>query len=73
MDAAGEVAQLADRALGLVAGLVDEVERVVAALDALARHAQVQRDGHEPLLRAVVQVALQAPALGVGGGDDPRL
>ena len=29
-----------------------------------------QRD--EPLLRAVVQIALDAPALGVSGGDDPR-
>ena len=73
MDAAREVAQLADRALGLVARLTDEVERVVAAPEPVARHPQVQRDGDEPLLRPVVQVALQAPALGVGGGDDARL
>ena len=73
MDAAGEVAQLADRALGLVAGLADELERVLAAVQPLARDPQVQGDGHEPLLRAVVQVALQPPALAVGGGDDARL
>ena len=31
----------------------------------------MQRDRHEPLLGAVVQVALEPPALRVPGGDDP--
>ena len=29
------------------------------------------RDREQPLLRAVVQVALEPPALGVTGGDEP--
>ena len=33
---------------------------------------QVEGDGHEPLLRAVVQVPLDAPPLGVARGDDSR-
>ena len=32
----------------------------------------MERDGHEPLLGAVVQVPLDAPPLGVAGGHDPR-
>ena len=31
-----------------------------------------QRERHEPLLRAVVEVALEPPTLGVGGLDEPR-
>ena len=42
------------------------------ASDALLGHAQVQRERHEPLLRAVVQVALDPPPLGVRRGDDAR-
>ena len=41
-------------------------------LELRADHAQVERDRHEPLLRAVVQVALEPPALGVAGLDDAR-
>ena len=41
-------------------------------VDAPARVAQQQREAHEPRLRAVVQVALQAPALGVAGLHEPR-
>ena len=37
-----------------------------AALD----HAQLERHGHEPRLRPVVEVALEPPALGVAGSDD---
>ena len=59
MDAAREVAQLADRVLGLIPRLGDEVQRVLAAAHSLARHPQVQGDDDEPLLRAVVQVALE--------------
>ena len=36
------------------------------------RVAQREPDRDQPLLRAVVQVALDPPALGVAGGDDPR-
>ena len=68
MDAAGEVAQLHERLLGLTVGLGDEplrVHRVLGGAGAAERHRQ--RD--EPLLRAVVQVALDPAPLGVGGGD----
>ena len=34
-------------------------------------HAQLQRQGDEPLLRSVVEVALEPPPLRVAGGDDP--
>ena len=75
MDAAGEVAQLLERGAGLRLRLVDELQghavRVVA--QALAGHAELEAEGDEALLRAVVQVALDAAALGVGRGDDPRL
>jgi hypothetical protein len=37
---------------------------------ALFRHAQVEREGDQPLLGAVVEVPLDAAALGVGGLDD---
>ena len=37
-----------------------------------ADHAQVERQRDEPLLRAVVQVALEPPALGIADLDDPR-
>ena len=37
-----------------------------------ACEAEVQRQGHEPCLRAVVEVALESPALGVGGLDQSR-
>ena len=40
--------------------------RADAALD----HPQLERDGDEPLLRAVVEVALEPPPLRVAGGDD---
>ena len=34
--------------------------------------AKLEQDAHEPLLRAVVQVATEPPALGVGGRHDAR-
>ena len=41
------------------------------APDVGAEHPQLQRERDEPLLRAVVQVALEPAALGVAGRDDP--
>ena len=38
--------------------------------DAALDHPQLERDGDEPLLRAVVEVALQPPPFRVAGGDD---
>ena len=42
------------------------------ALEALARELQLDHQRHQPLLRAVVQVAPEPPALGVAGLDEPR-
>ncbi|GAB3849773.1 hypothetical protein GCM10027610_073540 [Dactylosporangium cerinum] len=38
-----------------------------------ARGAQLHGDGNESLLGAVVQIAVDAAAFGVGGLDDPAL
>ena len=73
VDAAREVAQLLQREARLLARLAHQLGgRRVALLGALLGHAQRQRERHEPLLGAVVEVALDAPALGVGGRDDAR-
>ena len=69
-DPAGEVAQLAHRELGLAARLLHELARALGvAVEALLRHAQVEGEGDEPRLRAVVEVALDAVQLGGGGVD----
>ena len=74
MDAVGELAQLG-RGLGEpLADVLQEGDgRVRVALGARPREADLERERHEVLLRAVVQVALDAPARGVGRLDDPRL
>ena len=73
MDAAREVAQLLQGEVRLLAGPAHQLDRArVTGLHALLRHPEVQRERHQPLLRAVVQVALDPPPLRVGGGDDPR-
>ncbi len=59
--------------LQVAADLVDHrlgVGRVV--VDRVLRQPQLDRQRHEVLLRAVVQVALELAALGVAGGDDAR-
>ena len=73
MDAARELAQLLEALGELLAGLVQDLRggrRVVR--DARPREAHLERDGDEPLLGAVVEVALEAPAGGVAGLDDAR-
>ena len=71
VDAARELPQLGERVRQLVADGADERRggRVVA--DPVAQQPQLQRHPDEPLLRAVVQVALQPAALGVARGDEP--
>ena len=68
MDAARQLAQLLQGVRELVAG---ELEVAVLGMPA-RRQPQHQRQRDEPLLRAVVQVALQPPPLGVAGLDDAR-
>ena len=69
VDPAGELAQLGDRLLDLVLRAREHVRVGRVA----ARGREPERDGErdEPLLRAVVEVALDPPPLGVGRGDDP--
>jgi hypothetical protein len=76
VDPAGELAQLLDRELDLLAGIRDQLRGTRRlARDLRLGEAERQGDADEALLRAVVQVALDPPALGVGGGDDalPRV
>ncbi len=71
MDAAGELAQLVERDGELLLRVGDggaERRPVVCRL----REAEAERECEEALLRAVVQVALEAAPLVVGGFDDPR-
>ena len=42
-------------------------DRLGIAVHPLARLDEQHRKGHQPRLRAIVQVALQTPALGVAG------
>jgi hypothetical protein len=71
MDAARQLAQLLDGGLRLLARLRDELGcGLRIGLEPLLGEAE--RDGHRdhPLLRTVVQVALDPPPLGVGRRED---
>jgi len=66
VDAADELAQLREGRLRLLVRFVEQPARRlrVAAGELVARHAEVEREGHEPCLDAVVEVALEpAPLL----------
>ena len=74
MDAAGQLAQLLDGELRLLAGLGDQPRgprRVL--LELRLGEAERDGDGDHALLRAIVQVPLDPAPLGVGGVDDPLL
>jgi hypothetical protein len=67
VDAAGQVAQLGQGPLGLLVGLADQGGgRGRVGLQLGPGHAQVHGQGDQPLLGAVVQVTLDAAALGLG-------
>ena len=70
MDSPRELAQLGDRLLDLVL-CAREQRRLSPASARDASRPSATRQRHEPLLRAVVEVALDPAALGVGRGDDP--
>jgi len=72
VDAPRELAQLAQRALDVLAGALELGAHRRPQVELPEGEAEAQRDRHEALLRAVVQVALDAPPLGVGGDDAPR-
>ena len=71
VDLPGDLTQVVQRVLGRLVGLADQRGGPVGIATAPGppeQHAQ----GDEPLLEAVVQVALDASAFGVHGRDDPR-
>ena len=71
VDAVREVAQLLHRFLEVEADLVEHRLGLLGiGVGDLAREAHAHRERDEVLLRAVVQVALDAAALGVGRLDD---
>ena len=72
MDAVGELAKLVHREDKLSPGVVERERRLVAGRCRAARpHARGPRQAGQPLLGAVVQMALEAATLGVGGDDKP--
>ena len=77
MDPAGEFAQLDQGRLQLACGIIEscESDRVDVWAKPRARESQSQQHRHEPLLRTVMEVSLEAASLGDRGFDDlgPRL
>ena len=69
MDAAGQAAHLADRRLELHGRLVQQDR---CPRGHLLGNLEPHRQGDESLLRAVVQVTLHTPPLGVRCLNDPR-
>ena len=67
MDPAGELAQLVQRRLQLGLGFGEQLRVGVG----VAQELQCEPEREQPLLRAVVQVALESSAFRVAGGDDP--
>jgi hypothetical protein len=73
VDAARELAQVVEPLGELLLGRGQQLAGLLRVLlERGADHPQVDRDRDEPLLRAVVQVALQPTALCVAGLDDAR-
>ena len=73
MDAAGQLAQLREPAGELVLGLGENLPRGPrVTLELRGDDAQLKGDLDEPLLSAVVQVALEPHAFGVADLDEPR-
>ena len=69
MNPPGELAQLGDRLLDLVLCARERVR--VGRVTTGGREPERERERDEPLLSAVVEVALESPPLGVGGGNEP--
>ena len=73
MDAARELAQLRERVRELLAGGAEDLVGAVGVVPKpRLREPERERERDEPLLRAVVQVPLEPPALVVAGFDDAR-
>ena len=66
MDAARELAQLAQRLAGAGAGVGEQLARASgSSCELLLGHAQAHAERHQPRLGAVVEVALDPPQLGL--------
>ena len=71
VDAAGQLAQLGGRLVELLHRLVEQLGgRRRVGVELVAGQAQVHGQRHQPLLGAVVEVALDPAPLGVAGLDD---
>jgi hypothetical protein len=66
---AREAPQLGLSLAQLVAGEAQDVGRLVATIELALGDLEQVGDGHQPLLRTVVQIAPHALALGIGGLD----
>ena len=72
MNPAGQLAQLGDGLAGLLGGSLEQRRQArVRPGDLAAGHAESQAQRHQPLLGAVVQITLDAPARLVAGLHDP--
>jgi hypothetical protein len=71
VDAPCQLAQLLDGELGLLPCLRHQLDRARGiALDPRLGESEGEGHGNQPLLGAVVEIALDAPALFIGGGED---
>src|SRR5262245_1864312 len=65
MDPTRQVAELDYRTLELAVRVADvAASRIRVALELLQRHAEAHPEGEQPLLRSVVEIALDLPAVG---------
>ena len=72
MNSASELAELRERLRELLVGFAEELVRGRwIPRQGPPDHSQLESKRDQPLLRTVVQVSLQASALGVGRLDDP--
>ena len=69
---ARDLAQLLERGRDLAPRLTEPRARIRVAVQLLFEQAQLERERDQPLLRAVVQVALEPLALLLTSVDDPR-
>src|SRR5215212_11107225 len=69
VDTAGDVAKLGERERDLVPRLTEATGRVGVVTQAFLEQAEIEREGDQPLLGAVVKVALQALPFALAGLD----
>src|SRR5512134_1155355 len=72
VDPSRDIPKLLERRRDLPPCLIETCPRFGIAVQALFEQAQLERQGNEPLLCAVVKVPLESPALVLTSIDDPR-